>query len=210
MSLVLASESPRRAVLLRFLCHGFDIEPAAIAEDTPGPVLADAVRLLAVRKAAVVARRRPDAVVLAADTVVVLDGRVLGKPQSDDEANAMLRALDGRDHEVWTAVAWCRRGASGAAEGRAIMAQATVRLDLGDARHAYVEAGAWQGKAGGYGLQDAAVAQRARLRTGSWSTVVGLPLAETATLLAEAGVAVRAAPDEAALAQHNPFLSDAV
>lgn len=217
MTLVLASASPRRATLLRSLVDDFTVAPADIDEVIAGPHVTDAVRSLAARKAAAAALRWPGAIVLAADTVVVLDGAVLGQPADGDDARRMLLALDGRSHDVVTGVAWCRRaavtpGAAAApadraiAAGRAVAAASTVRLDMAAVLAPYLASGAWRGKAGAYGLQDAAIAGVATLESGAWSTVVGLPLSAAAALLREAGVPCRDPPDEGALAQHNPFL----
>nr|WP_154337254.1 Maf family protein [Paracoccus sp. S-4012] len=182
--MVLASASPRRLELLAQLGLVPDeVRPADI-DETPRrdePVRAYA-RRMAAGKAEAAAREGE--VVLAADTVVSAGRRILGKPESPDEAAAFLRLLSGRRHRVGTAVAV-------AAGGRIALklVETVVRFrPLRPAEiDAYVTSGEWRGKAGGYGIQGRAAAFAPWLQ-GSWSGVVGLPLAETAALLAAAGV----------------------
>lgn len=143
---------------------------------------------LALDKARVVARQHRDAVVLGADTVVVVDGEALGKPADAAEACAMLRRLRGRAHEVITGVAVVD-GPSGREAAEAVVTRVFMadydELDLA----AYVASGEPFGKAGAYAIQD----HGARLVAGfagSYTNVIGLPLAATRRLLAEAGVPV--------------------
>jgi len=183
---VLASASPRRRELLTALGVPFEVDAANVDESSDEPDAARLAEGLALRKARVVAERRPDAPVLAADTIVVLDGRVLGKPASDAEAIAMLEALRGRDHEVITGVA-VRRGERVAADH----ARTAVRMRAysDDEVTRYVERGEPFDKAGGYAIQDP------DFRPGSVSgcecSVIGLPLWTTRRLLrAAAGLEV--------------------
>lgn len=202
---VLASASARRRILLRMLVPEFHVRPADVAEPT-GPDAAGVARMAAAMKAVHVARRvRDGTAVVAADTVVAIDGQVLGQPRDADDARRMLRILDGRDHEVLTGLAV--HVAGGAQQGTAQLVRSTLRLDISDVLDRYVASGAWEGKAGGYGLQDPAISGHATLASGPWSNVVGLPLQATAEALQACGVPVKAAPDEAQLAQHNPFLA---
>lgn len=121
--------------------------------------------------------------VLAADTVVAAGRRLLGKPRDTDEAASFLRLLAGRRHRVTTAIA-LRRG--GALRLRAVETAVRLKpLSPGEIS-AYLATGEWQGKAGGYAIQGAAAAFIPWIG-GSYSNVVGLPLAETMTLLASAG-----------------------
>jgi septum formation protein len=181
--LVLASASPRRASLLRSAGLDFDVRPAD-ADETPLPD--EHPRRYAVRvartKARAVARGAGD-VVLAADTVVALDGRILGKPTDAAEARATLGALSGREHRVHTAVVVV-------VEDRTHTCTVTTRVRFRAlARHeidAYVATGESFDKAGGYGIQGHGGALVARL-SGSYTGVVGLPLEETLALLARAG-----------------------
>jgi nucleoside triphosphate pyrophosphatase len=166
--------------------------PSDIEETlAPGP-LADAVARLALSKARAVASRMGEGVVLGADTVVVIDGRVLGKPVDLDDARAMLRRLRGREHEVITGVAVVDartgRSRSAAVESRVRMAE------YGEGEiEAYVATGEPLDKAGAYAIQGRGGALVAGLE-GSFSNVVGLPLEETAALLAAFGVPVSAPP----------------
>src|SRR5947208_11945149 len=111
MRLVLASASPRRRELLRQICPEFDVVPSEIDETLDGGPTVEAVARLALRKARAGAAHAPSAIVLAADTVVVIDGMALGKPAGAQEARAMLMRLRGRAHEVVTGVAVVEAGA---------------------------------------------------------------------------------------------------
>ena len=164
--------------------------PADVDESLdPGPVAA-AVERLALRKARAVAAGARDAVVLAADTVVVVDGVVLGKPAGPNEARAMLRRLRGRVHEVVTGVAVVD------AAGREASLSVTTRVLMAaysDATlHAYAASGAPLDKAGAYAIQDRDGALVDGL-AGSYTNVVGLPLEATRRLLEGFGVRVSAA-----------------
>jgi septum formation protein len=182
--IVLASASPRRLDLLRQLGVDPVVDPADVDETlAPGVDVSSAVLALARTKAATVAARHPgeDAVVLGADTLVVVDGRPLGKPLDDDEATTMLRALSGRSHQVVTGVAVVDPSSGRSTDGIALT---TVRM-----RHiepaeiaTYVATGEPLDKAGGYAIQGRAATFVAFV-SGSYSNVVGLPLFETAALL---------------------------
>lgn len=183
----LASRSPRRADLLARLGLDFgviDLDiPEQQAADEPA---ADYVRRVAREKAGagllqVVAV--PDAVVLGADTEVVLDGRVFGKPADAADAAAMLRALAGRTHEVITAVSLVSAGREGQVVSRSLVTVAPLEDAAIDA---YLACGEWQGKAGAYAIQGRAQAFIEHL-AGSHSGVMGLPLFETAGLLRQFG-----------------------
>ena len=183
---MLASASPRRLELLRQIGLSPDhIEPAEI-DETPLPQ--ETARRLALRlaleKAEFVAARRPDAFVLAADTVVAAGRRLLGKPETRDDAARMLRLLSGRAHRVLTAVAVAEPGgrrASRLSETRVRFKRLTAG-ELAD----YLDSGEWEGKAGAYGVQGRAGGFVAWL-AGSYTGVVGLPLYETRALLTGLG-----------------------
>lgn len=186
--LILASASPRRLELLRQIGLFPDaIDPAEIDET---PLAGETARLLAMRlaraKAATCAARYPDAFVLAADTVVAVGRRLLGKPESEADARRMLGLLSGRAHRVLTAVA--AQSPGGRAGAR--LSETRVRFKrLTDAETAaYLASGEWDGKAGGYGVQGRAGAFVAALN-GSYTGVVGLPLYETRALLVGLGFA---------------------
>jgi len=186
----LASASPRRSELLRQIGVPFEVRPAEIVERQAAGEAADAFVLrLAAEKADAVWRRVPRderRPVLAADTAVVLDERVLGKPVDGAEAEQMLATLSGRTHRVLTAVA-LRCG--DAAETSLSSSEVTFRATTAEERAAYCRSGEPLDKAGGYGIQGRAAMFVEHL-AGSYSGVVGLPLLETAALLARCGVAL--------------------
>jgi septum formation protein len=185
----LASASPRRSELLRQIGVRFEVLPAAIPEDQAAGEAPEAyVTRLAAAKAAAVwatllpATQRP---VLAADTAVVLDDRVLGKPADALDAAAMLEQLSGRAHRVLTAIAL--KAGEADAETRLCESEVRFRATTAAERRAYCATGEPLDKAGGYGIQGRAAVFVEHLQ-GSYSAVVGLPLFETTALLARHGV----------------------
>lgn len=170
--LVLASASPRRRTLLSRLGLAFDVRPTDTDETWPaGTPPGAAVEALAVRKANAV--HDPDRLVLAADTVVWLDGDVLGKPSSPEDARAALRRLSGRTHTVYTGLALCYAGRLATAHERTDVTFAV----LTDAEiDAYVRTGSPLDKAGAYGIQDDLGALLVCRIEGDYYNVVGLPL----------------------------------
>ena len=185
-AVILASSSPRRVDLLARL----GVVPAAIdpADIDETPQKSETPRAhaerLASAKCAAVAARHPGAIVIAADTVVGVGRRILPKAEDEAVARHCLALLSGRRHRVFTAVA--------VADAAGVVRQRTSdtvvifhRLTPADI-DALIAAGDWRGKAGGYALQGAAEAF-VRFIGGSWSGVVGLPLAETRTLLKASG-----------------------
>jgi septum formation protein len=191
MRLILASASPRRHELLRRLGVPFEIRPSevdeALAPDEP--VAAQVAALARAKAGAVAARLRGEggepAVVLAADTLVALDDRPLGKPGSRAEARAMLRALRGRPHAVLTALAAVE--VAGDREATATVTSRVVMRDYADREiDAYVATGEPDDKAGAYAVQGAGAALVARVE-GCYTNVVGLPLTTTARLLERFG-----------------------
>jgi septum formation protein len=182
----LASASPRRSELLRQLGVPFTVRAAAIDEALSAGEQPEAyvVRLAAAKAEAVwaaVADARP---VLGADTAVVLDGEVLGKPATAAEAAAMLERLSGRTHRVLTGVALRH---AGGLDTRLSESEVRFRATTAGERRAYCATGEPFDKAGGYGIQGHAAVFVESLR-GSYSGVVGLPLYETAQLLARCGL----------------------
>jgi len=194
MRLVLASASPRRRELLRQICPEFDVVPSEIDETLDGGPTVEAVARLALRKARAGATHEPSAIVLAADTVVVIDGMALGKPAGAQEARAMLMRLRGRAHEVVTGVAVVEAGA-GREASTAVVSRVLMASYADTTIEAYVASGAPLDKAGGYAIQDLD-GRLVDALVGSYTNVVGLPLEATRRLLEEFGVAVseRAAP----------------
>lgn len=192
--LYLASASPRRRELLTQigLAHEVLLAPAPPGEDEPqhdGESAADYVRRTARDKALrgrdwMRAQGLPRLPLLAADTTVILDGRVLGKPADRDDAMRILRALSGSAHEVHTAVAvW-----TGEQLLEAVSITEVRMRGLGDEEIArYCDSGEPYGKAGAYGIQGLAGTFVSHI-AGSYTGVMGLPLFETANLLREAGI----------------------
>lgn len=182
--LILGSGSPRRLDLLAQLgvapdaiCPP-DIDEAPRPGELPRPYC---VRLAAEKARAVEAGT--EAIVLSADTTVALGRRILGKPETAEEAGTFLDMLSGRRHRVITAVA-LRRGDR--MWERDVVTQVKMKRLSFDERDAYLASEDWRGKAGGYGIQGAAGAFIPWIN-GSFTAVVGLPLAETANLLLAAG-----------------------
>lgn len=185
LRVILASQSPRRSDLLHLVRIDHEVRPAHIDETL---VAGEAPRAYAERlareKALAVARQPGDAVVIGADTIVVVDSDVLGKPSDAREAVAMLTRLSGRTHLVETAVAVVRNGAivSGVEE-----VTVTFRQLSAAQIERYVETGEPLDKAGAYGIQGygATIVQRV---DGDYFAVMGLPLGLLVTLLRGVGV----------------------
>ncbi|WP_428261587.1 Maf family protein [Haliangium sp.] len=185
--LVLASASPRRRELLERVGVRVDVRPADVDESVRAGEAATAyARRVAVDKADLVAALVPGRVVLAADTVVEIDGAILGKAPGPDAARAMLARLVGRTHRVSTAFALRGPGAARGAE-RVVTTEVSMRAASSAELDAYVRAGEWRGKAGAYAIQGMAAGLVSEVR-GSVTNVIGLPLAEVLIALAEAGV----------------------
>ncbi|MFW2588180.1 Maf family protein [Sagittula sp. SSi028] len=183
--LILGSGSPRRRDLIAQLGLTADaIRPPDINED---PLKGELPRPYCVRLArekAQAIEASEDEVVLSADTTVALGRRILGKPADEKEAAAFLTALSGRRHRVITAVA-VRRGSR--IWERDVVTQVKMKMLSNEELNAYLASGDWRGKAGGYGIQGPAGAFIPWI-SGSFTAVVGLPLAETAHLLQAAGL----------------------
>lgn len=182
--LVLASASPRRAELLTTLGLRFSVQPADIDESVlDGEDPAAYVERVARAKAAAIAAADPDVVVVAADTTVVLDGAIFGKPRDGDEARSMLRRLSGRDNQVLTGVAVI-------AAGRVVarVAATTVSFSVLDDADIdwYVTTGDLLDKAGAYAIQGAGGLFVTGI-DGSYHNVVGLPLDTLRELVAQVG-----------------------
>ena len=180
--LVLASASPRRAALLTRSGYAFDIVPANVDERRqPNEPAADYVDRLARRKAAAVAARHMDRIVIGADTAVSVEGAVLGKPRDAGDATRMLSRLSGQAHQVLTGVAVQRAARCVSAVESTIVHFA----ELDDAQIAwYVGTGEPSDKAGAYGLQGSGARFVTRIE-GSRSNVIGLPLARLDELLGQ-------------------------
>jgi septum formation protein len=189
MHLLLASASPRRAELLAAAGFVFDIEPTSV-DETPHPD--EAPRDYALRvaldkaRAAAATCRKSGTVVIAADTVVVAGGQVLGKPDDDADARRMLKRLSGDVHSVFTAVVLHRDGR----QVTDVIESRVHLLPLSDGEiDWYIRSGEPEGKAGAYAIQGRA-ARFIDWMEGSWSNVVGLPVATVHRLLKELGEVV--------------------
>lgn len=180
MTIILASASPRRAELLRLAGFAFDVDPADVDETPIAGEPADAyARRIARDKARAVAARHPGRVVLAADTVVVLDRRIFGKPADRADAARMLGELSGRLHDVLTAVAVARDGVV----EEHLEATRVQLAPLSPAEVAwYADSGEADDKAGAYGIQGLASRFVTRI-DGSYTNVVGLPIAAVHRML---------------------------
>lgn len=184
MHLILASASPRRAELLKTAGFAFEVAPADVDEtplslEAPEPY---ALRVASAKaQAAVSACTVPGAVILAADTVVAASGTILGKPTDGSDAERMLRLLSGATHDVHTAVV-IRRGP--AEQTELVTTRVTVaRLSQSEIDW-YVASGEPDGKAGAYAIQGLG-ARFIEWIDGSWSNVVGLPIATVYRMLSQ-------------------------
>jgi septum formation protein len=185
LMLVLASASPRRQELLRNAGIPFEVQPAHIPED---PLPEESARACAERlareKALAIARQRPGDIVLGADTVVVIDGELLGKPSDATDATRMLRLLSGREHQVITGVCLV-------ADGQPSVASETTLVTMSELTDqdiaGYVGSGEPMDKAGAYAIQGIASRWIPRIE-GDYSNVVGLPVALVWRMLRQAGI----------------------
>ena len=185
--LVLASASPRRHALLGWLGVEFAVDAPYIDErERPGEDSGALVARLAREKALAVAARRPADWILAADTLVEIEGALLGKPADAGEAVAMVGRLQGREHRVFTGFVLLGPGASPRGAGTVVTRVRFRRLDRG-AVEAYVASGEPDGKAGGYAIQGVGAVLIERIE-GSFTNVIGLPLDEVEAALREAGL----------------------
>jgi len=193
--LILASTSPRRRELLALLGLPFDVVPSRFDEDALPPdglAPADYVTRLASGKAAeVAARTEGDALVIGADTTVVLGGDFLGKPADTEDARAMLRRLSGRTHQVYTGL--CLVPVQASIAGKAVTDFAVTDVTFGsipeDALLAYVATGEPLDKAGAYGIQGRALSFIPAIH-GDYFNVVGLPLNRLSIMLKTFGISV--------------------
>ncbi len=204
MALVLASQSPRREVLLKYLVDDFVVDSTQVEEVAPRALsVGEAVEVIARKKAIATSQRRPGDWVLAADTVVVYANELVDKARDELSLRRQLAMLSGETHQVWTGVALAWNG--GAVDKRhGVTAVAMERLPVA-VLDAYALSEQWYGKAGGYGIQDRMLAPFLHIKAGPWSNVVGLPLALARDMLRANGIACKEPPAEGWLRDHNPF-----
>ena len=187
-SLVLASASPRRRSILEQLGVAFEVIPSRVAESRKSsePPAVFAGRMAALKADEVAERLRDDGerrFVLGADTIVVIDDQVLGKPEDDEEAKGMLKRLSGRTHQVITAVALRRAGKNLQRDLFVSTCVSFRSLDAG-AIARYLASGEGRDKAGSYAIQGLGAGLVSEI-DGSYSNVVGLPAVQTFDLLVE-------------------------
>lgn len=174
MKRILASQSPRRKELLGLICGDFEVQVSQADESiAPGTLPKLAVQQLALKKALAVAEKRPGCTVIGADTIVVIDDEILGKPQDDADAHRMLARLSGCEHKVYTGVALVRDGRS-----HQFVEEAAVRFyPLEQAEiDRYIATGEPADKAGAYGIQGKG-ALLVQSISGDFYTIMGLPVA---------------------------------
>ena len=167
--------------------YDFEVHPADIDEDDhPENLLpGDLAEWLATQKAMTISQRFPASVILAADTAVAFGDAILGKPDHADHAREMLRLLGGSTHMVVTGIAVKHPGGGGLHSTRVISA-VNMRALTPEEIETYLVTGDWQGKAGGYGIQDPDPFVT-RIQ-GSYTNIVGLPMEEARALLSDAGI----------------------
>ena len=202
MQLVLASSSPRRRELLALLGISFEVCPSEFHEHpTVGMSPIEQVRRFALEKARSVALVRARTLVLGSDTVIDLDGQLLGKPVDVADARAMLARLAGRSHHVHTAVALCDR-ARHIESVEVATAEVRMKADLEHVYERYLASEESLDKAGAYAIQGLGGDLVERI-TGDYTTVVGLPLKLVAHLLRSAGYPILANVED--LYRHKPY-----
>jgi len=176
-SIILASASPRRAELLDLAGIKFRVVPADICEDPlTGECAADHVMRLSREKAQAVAAQCEGSLFIGADTVVVLDGAIMGKPVDEQQAYHMLSSLSGRTHEVITGFTLVNKE-SGYCHSQSVRTEVTFRSLNEEEIYQYIASGCPMDKAGAYAIQGGAVHFVSTI-CGSYSNVVGLPMAE--------------------------------
>ncbi len=182
MKIVLASKSPRRLEIFKM----FSLDPEVIVSDVDetvesGITPAETVIRISQKKGGQIAKIRPESMVVSADTVVVHDGKILGKPKNEDEAFEMLRTYSGRSHEVFTGYTVFYKGES---FSRAVKTVVTFKELSNDEITAYIMTGEPKDKAGAYGAQGRAAAFIEKIE-GDFFNVVGFPLSDFYTAVKE-------------------------
>ena len=171
MNIVLASASPRRQQLLKMLYDEFEIIPVDISEISDTEISVEAAENIAVKKAQAI--KKPDSLVIACDTIVMLDDILLGKPENTEDAKKMLMALSGRAHHVMTGVCLLYKGKSYSFTDTTVVEfYPLTEAEIDD----YVASGEPMDKAGAYGIQGGGAIFVKRI-SGDYYNVVGLPVA---------------------------------
>ncbi len=196
--LLLASASPRRSELLERLGLDFTVDPSDVDEEAlerqlAGSMPSEIAAALASAKAASIADRHPDAVVLAADTMVVIEGVILGKPVDEEDALGMLRRLAGRCHEVITSVVV---QAGDRSHGASVTSRVEMRACSDERLRAYIASGEPFDKAGGYAVQGGGATLVKRVE-GCLLNVMGLPVCSAISRLARHGLIAEQDPLQA-------------
>ena len=186
--IILASQSPRRQELMKLTGLPFTVRVADVDEtmDKSLPVQQEVTRVSRRKAQAIASGASPDDIVIAADTIVVIDGRELGKPRSEEEALGMLRLLSGRTHEVVTVLSVCK---GSQLESEAVVTKVTFRTLCEEELRAYVRTGEPMDKAGSYGIQGYG-AMFVKCIEGDYFSVMGLPLCPLCRMLRAFGVRI--------------------
>lgn len=180
MKIILASASPRRQELLRYITPEFEVIPADVDETIPDGVSADeCAEFLAVKKAMSVAENHPDSIVIGSDTVVIIDDEILGKPADETDAERMLKKLSGRLHKVITGVCLaCGRKTLSFSQETSVKFYPLTDAEIRD----YIATGDPMDKAGAYGIQGEGCVLIEKI-DGDFFTVMGLPAARLKRIL---------------------------
>lgn len=195
MRVILASTSPRRRALLALLGIAFDVVPP-VCEEVRSPEFTprDQAQQFALDKAQSIADRYADDLILGSDTVIDVDGTLLGKPDDLNQAAIMLRQLQGRDHQVHTGIALIHHKTM-VSVAMAETARVRMKPCHDEELRGYLKTKESLGKAGGYSIQGEGARLIEKIE-GDYPTVVGLPLRQTANLLAQRGVALPKSVEE--------------
>ena len=186
--IILASQSPRRQELMKLTGLPFTVRVADVDEtmDKSLPVQQEVTRVSRLKAQTIAAGASADDIVIAADTIVVIDGRELGKPRSEQEALDMLRLLSGRTHEVVTVLSVCK---GSQLESEAVVTKVTFRTLCDEELRAYIKTGEPMDKAGSYGIQGYG-AMFVKCIEGDYFSVMGLPLCPLCRMLRAFGVRI--------------------
>ncbi|MBQ6712507.1 MAG: septum formation inhibitor Maf [Selenomonadales bacterium] len=181
--IVLASASPRRRELLTQVGYQFKVVPSSVEEEMEDGAPIDIVKHNALIKAQDIAKSYPKDIVIGADTIVVVNGRIFGKPQDENDAEKMLAELSGSVHQVMTGIAVVQ---GERIHSEAVVTDVTMRNYDMDEIRAYIATGEPMDKAGAYGIQGIGALLVSHI-SGCYNNVVGLPIARVAEVLSTFG-----------------------